>query len=121
MFGLYVLCSSCSRCQLFVQPAGHLEGQYGPSSTCIAWKEQVHCSSEVKSTIQCPPVDSSFLPLMISAVAVPDDLCFIASQGEDDWDPAYIFHLHPAATLRNLLPYTFRYLLEVWDLITLSS
>lgn len=101
------------RCQLFLQPAGRLEGQYGPSATCISWKEQVHCSSEVRSLLQCPPSDSSFLPLMVTTLAVPDDLRFIACQGEDEWDPAYIIHLHPSATLRNLLPYTIRYLLEV--------
>lgn len=104
---------SPSRCQLFVQPAGRLQAQYAASSTCVAWKEQVHHSSEVRSLLQCPAVDSSFLPLMLSALAVPDDLRHIASHGEEDWDPAYIIHLHPVATLRNLLPYTLRYLLEV--------
>ncbi|XP_046898786.1 vacuolar protein sorting-associated protein 13C isoform X4 [Hypomesus transpacificus] len=100
------------RCQLFLRPVGFLEGQYGPSSTCVAWKEQVHLSSEVHSLLQCPSTDSSFLPLMVTTLAVPDDLRHISSQGEDDWDPAYIIHLHPTATLRNLLPYTIRYLLE---------
>ncbi|KAM7405560.1 hypothetical protein PAMP_000001 [Pampus punctatissimus] len=100
------------RCQLFVRPAGCLDGQYRPSSTCVAWKEQVHCSSEVHSQLQCPAADSSLLPLMISTLAVPDDLQHIASHGEEDWDPAYIIHLHPVATLRNLLPYTVRYMLE---------
>ncbi|XP_056135016.1 intermembrane lipid transfer protein VPS13C [Lampris incognitus] len=100
------------RCQLFLQPAGHLEGQYGPSTTCIAWKEQVHCSAEVRSLLQCLSADSSFLPLMVTTVAVPDDLQHIASHGEEEWDPAYIIHLHPVTTLRNLLPYTIRYLLE---------
>ncbi|XP_036950284.1 vacuolar protein sorting-associated protein 13C isoform X4 [Acanthopagrus latus] len=100
------------RCQLFVRPAGCLDGQYGPSSTCVAWKEQVHRSSEVRSVLQCPAVDSSLLPLMVSTLAVPDDLRHIASHGEEDWDPAYVIHLHPVATLRNLLPYTVRYMME---------
>lgn len=96
-----------------MRPAGCLDGQYGPSSTCVAWKEQVHRSSEVSSVLQCPAVDSSLLPLMVSTLAVPDDLRHIASHGEEDWDPAYIIHLHPVATLRNLLPYTVRYMMEV--------
>ncbi|XP_071256543.1 intermembrane lipid transfer protein VPS13C isoform X5 [Salvelinus alpinus] len=100
------------RCQLFLQPAGRLEGQYGPSSSCIAWKEQVHLSSEVRSLLQCPSADSSFLPLQVTTLATPDHLSFISSQREDDWDPAYVIHLHPAVTLRNLLPYSIRYLLE---------
>ncbi|XP_069383471.1 intermembrane lipid transfer protein VPS13C isoform X4 [Paralichthys olivaceus] len=100
------------RCQLFVRPAGSLDGQYGPSSTCVSWKEQVHRSSEVHSLLQCPATDSSLLPLMVSTLAVPDDLRHIASHGEEDWDPAYIIHLHPVVTLRNLLPYTVRYMLE---------
>ena len=70
----------------------------------MAWKEQVHLSSEVRSLLQCPSTDSSFLPLMVTTLAVPDDLRHISSQGEDDWDPAYIIHLHPTATLRNLPP-----------------
>ncbi|XP_067348723.1 intermembrane lipid transfer protein VPS13C isoform X2 [Channa argus] len=100
------------RCQLFVCPAGGLEGQYSPSSTCVAWKEQVHRSSEVCSVLQCPATDSSLLPMMISTLAVPDDLRHISSHGEQDWDPAYVIHLYPMATLRNLLPYTIRYLME---------
>ncbi|KAK2854371.1 hypothetical protein Q5P01_007032 [Channa striata] len=100
------------RCQLFVCPAGCLDGQYSPSSTCVAWKEQVHRSSEVRSVLQCPATDSSLLPLMISTLAVPDDLRHISSHGEQDWDPAYVIHLYPMATLRNLLPYTIRYLME---------
>ncbi|KAM9422559.1 intermembrane lipid transfer protein VPS13C [Salvelinus alpinus] len=100
------------RCQLFLQPAGRLEGLYGPSSTCITWKEQVHLSSEVRSLLQCPSADSSFLPLQVTTLATPDHLSFISSQREDDWDPAYVIHLHPAVTLRNLLPYSIRYLLE---------
>ncbi|XP_040904460.1 vacuolar protein sorting-associated protein 13C isoform X1 [Toxotes jaculatrix] len=100
------------RCQLFVCPTGPLDGQYGPSSTCVAWKEQVHCSSEVRSVLQCPATDSNLLPLMVSTLAVPDDLRHITSHGEEDWDPAYVIHLHPVATLRNLLPYTVRYMME---------
>ncbi|CAB1424168.1 unnamed protein product [Pleuronectes platessa] len=100
------------RSQLFVRPAGPLDGQYGASSTCVSWKEQVHRSSEVRSLLQCPAADSSLLPLMVTTLAVPDDLRHIASHGEDDWDPAYIVHLHPVATLRNLLPYTLRYMME---------
>ncbi|XP_070692075.1 intermembrane lipid transfer protein VPS13C [Pempheris klunzingeri] len=100
------------RCQLFVRPAGGLDGQYGSSSTCVAWKEQVHHSSEVRSVLQCPATDSSLLPLMVSTLAVPDDLRHIANHGEEDWDPAYIIHLHPVATLRNLLPYRVRYMME---------
>ncbi|KAM9860925.1 intermembrane lipid transfer protein VPS13C [Aulostomus maculatus] len=100
------------RCQLFVRPAGNLDAQYGPSSTCVSWKEQVHRSLEVHSVLQCPAADSSLLPLMVSTLAVPDDLRHIASHGEEDWDPAYVIHLHPVATLRNLLPYTIRYMQE---------
>ncbi|XP_005929273.1 vacuolar protein sorting-associated protein 13C isoform X1 [Haplochromis burtoni] len=100
------------RSQLFLQPAGELTGQYAPSSTCISWKEQVHCSSEVGSMLQCPASESSLLPLMVSTLAVPDDLRHITSCGEEDWDPAYVIHLHPMATLRNLLPYTIRYMME---------
>uniref|UniRef100_A0A4W4GIM2 Vacuolar protein sorting 13 homolog C n=1 Tax=Electrophorus electricus TaxID=8005 RepID=A0A4W4GIM2_ELEEL len=100
------------RSQLFLLPVGSLEGFYSESTTCITWKEQVHVSSEVRSVLQCPARDSSCLPLVITALAVPDVLRHISSQGEDDWDPAYVIHLHPAITLRNLLPYTLRYLLE---------
>uniref|UniRef100_A0AAQ4Q6C5 Vacuolar protein sorting 13 homolog C n=2 Tax=Gasterosteus aculeatus aculeatus TaxID=481459 RepID=A0AAQ4Q6C5_GASAC len=100
------------RCQLFVRPAGRLSGRFGPSSTCVSWKEQVHRSAEVRSVLQCPASDSGPLPLMVSALAVPDRLGHIASQGEEDWDPAYVLHLHPVATLRNLLPYTVCYLME---------
>ncbi|XP_027143245.1 vacuolar protein sorting-associated protein 13C isoform X3 [Larimichthys crocea] len=100
------------RCQLYVRPAGCLDGQYDPSSTCVAWKEQVHRSSEVRSVLQCPATESGLLPLMVRTVAVPDDLRHIANHGEEDWDPAYIIHLHPVATLRNLLPYSIRYMME---------
>ncbi|XP_060115875.1 intermembrane lipid transfer protein VPS13C isoform X1 [Heteronotia binoei] len=99
------------RCQLFVQPAGHLKGQYSPSTTYIAWREELHRSSEVRCMLQCPSTESSFLPLILNTAAVPDELTFIATHGEN-WDPAYIIHLYPTVTLRNLLPYSLRYLLE---------
>ncbi|XP_029943561.1 vacuolar protein sorting-associated protein 13C [Salarias fasciatus] len=100
------------RSQLFVRPAGPLDGQYGASSSCVSWKEQVHHSAEVRSLLQCPASGAGLLPLMVSVSAVPDDLRHIASHGEEDWDPAYVLHLHPVATLRNLLPYGVRYLME---------
>ncbi|KAA0723284.1 Vacuolar protein sorting-associated protein 13C [Triplophysa tibetana] len=100
------------RSQLFLLPLGPLEDQYQASSTCISWKEQVHVSSEVHAVLQCPARDSSFLPLVVNTLAVPDDLSHIASHGEGDWDPAYVIHLHPAVTVKNLLPYSIRYLLE---------
>ncbi|KAM6950364.1 intermembrane lipid transfer protein VPS13C [Lycodopsis pacificus] len=100
------------RCQLFVRPAGCLDAQYAASTSCVSWKEQVHRSSEVRSLLQCPATDSGLLPLMVGTLAVPDDLRHISSHGEEDWDPAYIIHLHPVATLRNLLPYTVRYMME---------
>ncbi|KAK9971624.1 hypothetical protein ABG768_024979 [Culter alburnus] len=100
------------RSQLFLLPVGPLEDLYRASSTCIAWKEQVHVSSEVQAVLQCPAIDSSFLPLVVNTLAVPDDLSHIASHGEGDWDPAYVIHLHPAVTVKNLLPYSIRYLLE---------
>lgn len=108
--------STLLRCQLFVRPAGCLDGQYRPSSSCVAWKEQVHRSSEVRSLLQCPASDSGLLPLIVNTVAVPDSLQHIASQGEEDWDPAYVIHLHPVATLRNFLPYSVRYMMEVRQL-----
>ncbi|TRY56689.1 hypothetical protein DNTS_012966 [Danionella cerebrum] len=100
------------RSQLFLLPVGTLEDQYHASTTCITWKEQVHMSSEVQSVLHCPAMDSSFLPLVVNVLAVPDDLSHICSQGEGDWDPAYVIHLHPAVTVKNLLPYSIRYLLE---------
>uniref|UniRef100_A0A3Q2C8L3 Vacuolar protein sorting 13 homolog C n=1 Tax=Cyprinodon variegatus TaxID=28743 RepID=A0A3Q2C8L3_CYPVA len=100
------------RCQLFVRPAGRLDGLYAASSSCMAWKEQVHCSAEVQSVLQCPASDSNLLPLMVSTLAVPDDLRHISSHGEEDWDPAYVIHLHPVAALCNLLPYTVSYIME---------
>uniref|UniRef100_A0A3B3DS88 Vacuolar protein sorting 13 homolog C n=1 Tax=Oryzias melastigma TaxID=30732 RepID=A0A3B3DS88_ORYME len=99
-------------CQLFVCPAGLLEGQYNPSTTCVAWKEQVHHSTEVHSLLQCPANSNGVLPLMVSTLATPDDLQHIANHGEEDWDPAYVIHLHPVATLRNLLPYMVCYMME---------
>lgn len=94
-------------------PLGPLEDQYHESSTYISWKEHVHVSSEVHAVLQCAARDSSFLPLVVNTLAVPDDLSHIASHGEGDWDPAYVIHLHPAVTVKNLLPYSIRYLLEV--------
>lgn len=104
------------RCQLFVCPSGGLTGQFGPSPSCISWKEQVHCSSEVRSVLYCPSTITGLLPLTVSTLAVLDDLRHIASQGEEDWDPAYVIHLFPVVTLRNLLPYTVRYMMEVHEL-----
>lgn len=101
------------RSQLFVRPAGCLDGQFGPSSSCVPWKEQVHSTSEVHSLLQCPASQGGLLPLMVNTLAVPDNLQHIASHGEEDWDPAYVIHLHPVATLRNYLPYTVRYMMEV--------
>uniref|UniRef100_A0A671MWF0 Vacuolar protein sorting-associated protein 13C-like n=1 Tax=Sinocyclocheilus anshuiensis TaxID=1608454 RepID=A0A671MWF0_9TELE len=100
------------RSQLFLLPVGPLEDLYRASTTCIAWKEQVHVSLEVHAVLRCPSTESSFLPLVVNTLAVPDDLSHIGSHGEGDWDPAYVIHLHPAVTLKNLLPYSIRYLLE---------
>ncbi|XP_007956453.1 vacuolar protein sorting-associated protein 13C [Orycteropus afer afer] len=99
------------RCQLFIQPAGLLEHQYKMSTTYISWKEELHRSREVRCMLQCPSTEVNFLPLIVNTAAVPDELNYICSHGED-WDPAYIIHLYPPLTLRNLLPYSFRYLLE---------
>ncbi|KAM5178815.1 intermembrane lipid transfer protein VPS13C isoform 1-T1 [Callospermophilus lateralis] len=99
------------RCQLFIQPAGILEHQYKESTTYISWKEELHRSREVRCRLQCPSVEVNFLPLIVNTVAVPDELSYISTHGED-WDPAYIIHLYPPLTLRNLLPYSLRYLLE---------
>ncbi|XP_074183747.1 intermembrane lipid transfer protein VPS13C [Rhinolophus sinicus] len=99
------------RCQLFIQPAGILENQYKESTTYISWKEELHRSREVRCMLQCPSVEVNFLPLLVNTVALPDELSYICTHGED-WDPAYIIHLYPTLTLRNLLPYSLRYLLE---------
>ncbi|KAH0512058.1 Vacuolar protein sorting-associated protein 13C [Microtus ochrogaster] len=99
------------RCQLYVQPAGRLERQYTQSTTYISWKEELHRSSEVRCMLQCPAVEVNFLPLIVNTVALPDELSYIGAHGED-WDPAYVIHLYPPLTLRNLLPYSLRYLLE---------
>ncbi|XP_051484024.1 intermembrane lipid transfer protein VPS13C isoform X2 [Apus apus] len=99
------------RCHLYVRPAGTLEGQFRESTTYIAWREELHRSNEVKCLLQCPATETNFLPLIISSTAVPDELNFISTYGEE-WDPAYIIHLHPTLTVRNLLPYSLRYLLE---------
>ncbi|XP_065123827.1 intermembrane lipid transfer protein VPS13C isoform X1 [Paramisgurnus dabryanus] len=100
------------RSQLFLLPLGPLEDQYHSSTTYIAWKEHVHVSSEVQAVLQCPAMDSSFPPVVVNTLAVPDELSHIASHGEEDWDPAYVIHLHPTVTIKNLLPYSIRYLLE---------
>lgn len=73
-------------------------------------------SSEVRSMLQCPAKDSSLQPVVINTLAVPDNLCHIDSHSEEEWDPAYIIHLHPAVSLRNLLPYSIRYLMEVYGI-----
>ncbi|XP_010138739.1 PREDICTED: vacuolar protein sorting-associated protein 13C, partial [Buceros rhinoceros silvestris] len=99
------------RCHLFVRPTGVLEGQFEESTTYIAWREELHRSNKVKCLLQCPATEINFLPLIISSTAVPDELNFISTCGEK-WDPAYIIHLHPTLTVRNLLPYSLRYLLE---------
>uniref|UniRef100_K7FJM8 Vacuolar protein sorting 13 homolog C n=1 Tax=Pelodiscus sinensis TaxID=13735 RepID=K7FJM8_PELSI len=99
------------RCHLFIQPTGILEGQFKESTTYITWREELHRSSEVRCMLQCPSTEENFLPLIVMTTAVSDQLNFIATHGED-WDPAYIIHLHPTLTLRNLLPYSLRYLLE---------
>ncbi|KAM5242082.1 intermembrane lipid transfer protein VPS13C isoform 2-T2 [Hipposideros larvatus] len=99
------------RCQLFLQPAGILENQYKESTTYISWKEELYRSREIRCMLQCPSVEVNFLPLLVNTVALPDELSYICTHGED-WDPAYVIHLYPTLTLRNLLPYSLRYLLE---------
>uniref|UniRef100_A0A8C3JPH8 Vacuolar protein sorting 13 homolog C n=1 Tax=Calidris pygmaea TaxID=425635 RepID=A0A8C3JPH8_9CHAR len=99
------------RCHLYVRPTGMFEGQFKESTTYIAWREELHRSNEVKCLLQCPAVETNFLPLIISSTAVPDELNFISPYGKE-WDPAYIIHLHPTLTVRNLLPYSLSYLLE---------
>ncbi|XP_054974528.1 intermembrane lipid transfer protein VPS13C isoform X2 [Sorex araneus] len=99
------------RCQLFIQPAAGLEKQYKESTTYISWREQLHRSEEVRCMLQCPAVTVNYLPLIVNTVAQPDELSYICTHGEE-WDPAYVIHLHPPLTLRNLLPYSLRYLLE---------
>ncbi|NXU49115.1 VP13C protein, partial [Turnix velox] len=99
------------RCQLYIQPTGMLEGQFRESATYIVWKEELHRSNEVKCLLQCPAIETNFLPLIVSSTAVPDDLSFVSAYGEE-WDPAYVIHLYPTLTVRNLLPYSLRYLLE---------
>uniref|UniRef100_A0A8C3CZT0 Vacuolar protein sorting 13 homolog C n=1 Tax=Cairina moschata TaxID=8855 RepID=A0A8C3CZT0_CAIMO len=99
------------RCHLYVRPTGILEGQFRESTTYIAWREELHRSNEVKCLLQCPATEMNFLPLIVSSTAVPDQLNFISASGEE-WDPAYIIHLYPTLTVRNLLPYSLRYLLE---------
>ncbi|XP_078056333.1 intermembrane lipid transfer protein VPS13C isoform X4 [Mustelus asterias] len=100
------------RGQLFLKPSGELEEQFKVSATYITWKEELHRSTEIRCTLQCPSSEMNFLPLIINTIAIPDELSFISNHGEDDWDPAYIIHLHPTVTIRNLLPYSLRYMLE---------
>ncbi|XP_075713818.1 intermembrane lipid transfer protein VPS13C isoform X2 [Rhinoderma darwinii] len=100
------------RCQLFLKPVGALAGQFKESTTYIMWKEMLHRGSEVQCTLQCPSTEINFLPLIVNCTAVPDEINFITSNGEKDWDPAYIIHLYPSLTIKNLLPYSLRYLLE---------
>ncbi|XP_069836922.1 intermembrane lipid transfer protein VPS13C isoform X1 [Dendropsophus ebraccatus] len=100
------------RCQLFLKPVGSLAGQFKESTTYIMWKEMLHRSNEVQCTLQCPSTEINFLPLIVNCTAVPDEINFITSHGEKDWDPAYIVHLYPSLTIKNLLPYSLRYLLE---------
>ncbi|KAM3927460.1 intermembrane lipid transfer protein VPS13C isoform 2-T2 [Leptodactylus fuscus] len=100
------------RCQLFLKPAGALDEQFKESTTYIMWKEMLHRSSEVQCTLQCPSTEINFLPLIVNCTAVPDEINFINSNGEKEWDPAYIIHLYPSLTIRNLVPYSLRYLLE---------
>ncbi|XP_077329347.1 intermembrane lipid transfer protein VPS13C isoform X3 [Lithobates pipiens] len=100
------------RCQLFLKPTGVLDGQFKESTSYIMWKEMLHRSSEVQCTLQCPATEINFLPFIVNCTAVPDEINFITSNGEKDWDPAYIIHLYPSLTIKNLLPYSLRYLLE---------
>lgn len=93
-------------------PAGGLRGLFSASSTCVSWKEEVHRSSEVRSLLRCPSVVDGLLPLTLSVLAVPDELRLICSQ-RGSWDPAYVLHLFPVVSLRNLLPYTVRHMMEV--------
>ncbi|XP_067829405.1 intermembrane lipid transfer protein VPS13C isoform X2 [Heptranchias perlo] len=100
------------RGQLFLKPSGELENQFKVSTTYITWKEELHRSTEIRCVLQCPSTEMSFLPLIVNTIAIPDELNFISNHGEDEWDPAYIIHLHPTVTIRNLLPYCLNYMLE---------
>ncbi|XP_048376853.1 intermembrane lipid transfer protein VPS13C isoform X3 [Stegostoma tigrinum] len=100
------------RGQLFLKPSGELEDQFKMSTTYIVWKEELHRSTEIRCMLQCPSTQMNFLPLIVNTIAIPDELNFISNHGEDEWDPAYIIHLYPTVTIRNLLPYTLRYMLE---------
>ncbi|XP_043932244.1 vacuolar protein sorting-associated protein 13C [Protopterus annectens] len=100
------------RCQLFLRPTGVLESQYKESSSHITWKEMVHRSTEIKSIVHCPSTEVGSPPLIVSTVAVPDQITFVASSREEEWEPAYIINLYPTLTLKNLLPYPLRYLVE---------
>ncbi|KAG8440222.1 hypothetical protein GDO86_006127 [Hymenochirus boettgeri] len=100
------------RCQLFLKPVGALDGQFKESTCYITWKEMLHRKSEVRCTLQCPASEKNFLPLMVNCSAEPDQIGFISNNGEKEWDPAYIINLYPPLTVRNLLPYSLRFLLE---------
>ncbi|XP_077476237.1 intermembrane lipid transfer protein VPS13C isoform X2 [Stigmatopora argus] len=101
------------RLQLYLQPASAPSCRYAPSSTCLSWKEEARRGSEVLSLLTCPPSDADRggLPLTVSALAAPDALAHVDA-AQDEWDPAYVLHLRPVATLRNLLPYALRYTME---------
>ncbi|XP_069759027.1 intermembrane lipid transfer protein VPS13C isoform X1 [Narcine bancroftii] len=100
------------RDHLFLKPSGELEEKFRASTTYITWKEELHRSTEIQCTLQCPSTDVGYLPLIVNTIAIPDELNFIGNHGEDEWDPAYIIHLHPTVTIRNLLPYRLTYMLE---------
>ncbi|XP_077569200.1 intermembrane lipid transfer protein VPS13C isoform X2 [Stigmatopora nigra] len=100
------------RLRLFLQPASR---PYAPSSTCLSWKEEARRGSEVLSLLTCPPSDGEGgdPPLTVSVLATPDALTHVdVDPARDEWEPAYVLHLRPVATLRNLLPYALRYTME---------
>ncbi|XP_051898323.1 intermembrane lipid transfer protein VPS13C isoform X1 [Pristis pectinata] len=103
------------RDHLFLKPSGELENKFKASTTYITWKEELHRSTEIQCRLQCPATDMGYLPLIINTIAIPDELNFIGNHGEDEWDPAYIIHLHPTVTIRNLLPYRLSYMLEATE------
>ncbi|XP_062927043.1 intermembrane lipid transfer protein VPS13C isoform X1 [Mobula hypostoma] len=100
------------RDRLFLKPSGEVENKFKASTTYITWKEELHRSSEIQCTLQCPSSDIGCLPLIINTIAIPDELNFINSHDEVEWDPAYIIHLRPTVTIKNLLPYRLTYMLE---------
>ncbi|KAG2470896.1 VP13C protein, partial [Polypterus senegalus] len=100
------------RCHLFLKPAGSLKEHFQISTSYITWKEELRRSTVIRGVLDCPSSEVSFLPLRVNTYACPDQLNFISCQENDDWDPAYIIHLHPTLKIRNLLPYSICYLLE---------